>query len=94
MSDIKLFKLNKAGVEELQSSSVSLEKSLQTLIEKNLAVKLGQSEFVYELNVYRVVNDVWKDFLIPGYWSQSEPVSWTWTIFSVGSRVSKHFPWR
>jgi len=36
VSDIKLFRLNKAGVDELQSSSVTLEKSLHTLIGKNL----------------------------------------------------------
>lgn len=41
MSDIKLFKLGKKGVEELQGNSVALEKSLQSLIEKNLEAFLG-----------------------------------------------------
>lgn len=41
MSDIKLFRLKKDGVEEFEASSVSLEKSLQTLIEKNLETLLG-----------------------------------------------------
>lgn len=41
MSDIKLFKVSNAGAIELRSSSVALEKSLQTLIEKNLETFLG-----------------------------------------------------
>lgn len=41
MSDIKLFKLASNGVLELESKSVGLEKSLQTLIEKYLEAFLG-----------------------------------------------------
>ncbi len=41
MSDIKLFKLGKETVEELEGKSVGLEKSLQSLIEKNLEAFLG-----------------------------------------------------
>lgn len=41
MSDIKLFRLKKSGVEELNGSSVALEKSLQSLIEKHLEAFLG-----------------------------------------------------
>ena len=36
MSDLKLFRIKTADAEELPSQSVSLEKSLQNLIEKNL----------------------------------------------------------
>lgn len=41
MSDIKLFKIQIAGVAEVQSDSVALEKSLQSLIENNLETILG-----------------------------------------------------
>ena len=43
MADIKLFRLDGAGgsVQELQGTSVQLEKSLQTLIERNLDKLLG-----------------------------------------------------
>ena len=41
MADIKLFKLAGTQLTELAGASVSLEKSLQTLIEKNLEVLLG-----------------------------------------------------
>lgn len=41
MSDIKIFKTDKTGVIELKGNSVALEKSLQTLIEKNLETFLG-----------------------------------------------------
>ena len=41
MSDIKLFKLNGDSVTELEGRSVSVEKSLQELIERNLEVFLG-----------------------------------------------------
>lgn len=40
MSDIKLFRINEK-VEELPGSSMAVEKSLQTLFEKNLEVLLG-----------------------------------------------------
>jgi hypothetical protein len=36
MSDIKLFRTGSNGVDELKGTSVALEKSLQTLIEKHL----------------------------------------------------------
>jgi predicted transport protein len=49
MSDIKLFRLDKAGVVELEGQSVGVEKSLQTLIEKHmpgfLGVRLLASEY-------------------------------------------------
>lgn len=41
MSDIKIFKFSGQSVVELQASSVALEKSLQTKIEKNLQALLG-----------------------------------------------------
>lgn len=41
MSDIKLFRITKGVAEELAGESVSLEKSLQILIEKNLEILLG-----------------------------------------------------
>ena len=49
MSDVKLFKIAKTDVQEIQGSSLSLEKSLQSLIEKHLeaflSVKFLASEF-------------------------------------------------
>ena len=41
MSDIKLFRLDKDLVTELNGSSVAIEKSLQALIEKHLKTFLG-----------------------------------------------------
>ena len=41
MSDIKVFRLRGAAVEELKGTSVSVEKSLQNLIEKHLEAFLG-----------------------------------------------------
>lgn len=41
MSDIKLFRLSPSGVAELKGQSLALEKSLQTLMEKNLEALLG-----------------------------------------------------
>lgn len=41
MSDIKLFHLAPEGVHELKGQSLALEKSLQTLMEKNLETLLG-----------------------------------------------------
>ena len=41
MSDVKLFRLLPAGVEELTSSIVAVERSLQTLIERHLSTFLG-----------------------------------------------------
>ncbi len=41
MSDIKLFRIGEDAVAELPGRSVALEKSLQTLIEKNLEALLG-----------------------------------------------------
>lgn len=41
MSDIKLFKIKNGSVNELQSSSAKIEKSLQTQIESNLDIYLG-----------------------------------------------------
>lgn len=41
MSDIKLFRLGQAGVVELPTQSPQVEKSLQTLFEKNLETLLG-----------------------------------------------------
>lgn len=42
MSDIKLYKIN-GGVEELSSSTVNLERDLQTLIENNMETMFGVS---------------------------------------------------
>jgi hypothetical protein len=41
MSDIKLFRLDRSGVVELEGKSVAVEKSLQTLIDENLEPLLG-----------------------------------------------------
>jgi predicted transport protein len=41
MSDLKLFRVGSDGVTELEGASVALEKSLQTLIERNLEAFLG-----------------------------------------------------
>jgi len=41
LSDLKLFRTTSSNAEELHSSSVALEKSLQTLIEANLEALLG-----------------------------------------------------
>ena len=41
MSDIKLFMLKSGKAEEISGRAVALEKSLQTLIERNLASLLG-----------------------------------------------------
>lgn len=41
MSDIKLFQLNGDSVNELQGAAETLEKSLQTRIERNLETFLG-----------------------------------------------------
>ena len=41
MSDIKLFRIRSSVVDELTSTSVALEKSLQTLIEAHLETFLG-----------------------------------------------------
>lgn len=41
MSDIKLFQIQNGGVQELEGKSVSVEKSLQALIEKHLEAFLG-----------------------------------------------------
>lgn len=41
MSDLKLFRTIDGGAEELHGTSVALEKSLQTLMEKNLETLLG-----------------------------------------------------
>ncbi len=41
MSDIKLFRTHGSHVTELEGKSVTLEKSLQTLIESNLEAFLG-----------------------------------------------------
>ena len=50
MSDIKLFKMNSEGVFELDSQSMAVEKSLQTLIEKHLDVFLGVRFLATESN--------------------------------------------
>ena len=41
MSDLKLFRMAKSGINEIHSESVELEKSLQSLIEANLETILG-----------------------------------------------------
>lgn len=41
MSDLKLFRINEAGAQELQSSASSLEKPLQDMIERNMDVFFG-----------------------------------------------------
>lgn len=50
MSDIKLFRTDRAAVDELRGSAATLERSLQTLIERNMETFLGvrflASEFI------------------------------------------------
>jgi predicted transport protein len=41
MSDIKLFRIDSSGVDQLKAETVALEKSLQKLIEKHLEALLG-----------------------------------------------------
>ena len=41
MSDLKLFRISKGIASELASSSVALERSLQTLIEANMETLFG-----------------------------------------------------
>ena len=41
MGDIKLFRLKKSNAEELTGKSATIEKSLQTLVEKHLETFLG-----------------------------------------------------
>ena len=41
MSDLKLFRLSSSGVSELQGAMLPLERSLQTLFERNLDGLLG-----------------------------------------------------
>jgi len=50
MSDLKLFKLATNQVTELPVSSLALEKSLQTLIEKYLDTFLGVTFLASELS--------------------------------------------
>ena len=41
MADFKLFKLGEVGIVEVQGQSIALEKSLQSIFEKNLEQLLG-----------------------------------------------------
>ena len=41
MTDIKLFRIEPSGAQELAGASVAIEKTLQTLIERNLEALLG-----------------------------------------------------
>jgi hypothetical protein len=41
MNDIKLFRTTETGVAELSGGAIALEKSLQTLIERNMEAFLG-----------------------------------------------------
>jgi hypothetical protein len=50
MGDIKIFRIQEAGVHELEGTSVELEKSLQTLIEGNLESLLGVKFLATEYN--------------------------------------------
>lgn len=50
MSDLKLFKLSYNHVVELAVSSIALEKSLQSLIEKHLDTFLGITFLVSEFS--------------------------------------------
>jgi predicted transport protein len=54
MSDIKLFRLNGHTTEELPSTSVALERSLQTLIERHLDTFLGITFLASEYSTGRV----------------------------------------
>lgn len=56
MSDIKVFKLTSEQPQELQGSSVALEKSLQGLIEKNMETFLGVRFLATEYYTGRVHN--------------------------------------
>lgn len=54
MSDIKLFKISSSTVEELKGTSVNLEKSLQTMIERNLEAFLGVRFLASEFSTGKV----------------------------------------
>lgn len=41
MSDIKLFRINNKGVDELEGRSAAVEKSIQNLLERHLEDFLG-----------------------------------------------------
>ncbi len=49
MSDIKLFHINDDAAQELQGTSIAVEKTLQTLIETHLEVFLGVRFLATEL---------------------------------------------
>ena len=53
MGDIKLFRIKKTNVEELQGTAVALEKSLQTLLEQNLEACLGVTLLASEFSTGR-----------------------------------------
>jgi RecB family endonuclease NucS len=48
MSDIKLFNISNGSVQELQGTSIAIEKTLQTLIENHLDAFLGVRFLVSE----------------------------------------------
>lgn len=50
MSDIKLFRIGNAAAQELQGTSIAIEKTLQTLIETHLEVFLGVRFLATELS--------------------------------------------
>lgn len=63
MADIKLFKCNNAGTEELKSRTVYIEKELQNFIERNMQ-NFSESSY-FELSnvgsmVYEIEDWVWK----------------------------------
>src|SRR5262245_37752390 len=53
MSDLKLFRLQAGRVTEIDGASVALERSLQTLIERNLETFLGVRFLVSEFSTGR-----------------------------------------
>ena len=57
MADIKLFNIN-GKVKEYQSSTVTLEKELQTVIENNMETFFGVKVF---LDLWVKVKEKWRD---------------------------------
>jgi predicted transport protein len=54
MSDIKIFKIEKSGIQKLTSKSIAVEKSLQKMMEKNLEVLLGVRFLASEFSTGKV----------------------------------------
>lgn len=52
MSDIKLFQINTSKVTGLEGKSVTIEKTLQTLIEKHLSEEMKEIDNLVKKTIY------------------------------------------